>query len=111
MARPKGIPKSGGRVKGVPNKVTADVKALARVYVPDAIRTLAEIMAGPEQPAPARVAAAKELIDRGYGKSVQAVEMSGPDGAPIQSEARLDLSNLTLEQKRALASIKLPGVE
>lgn len=111
MARPKGIPKSGGRIKGVPNKVTADVKALAREYVPDAIKTLAQIMASDEQPAPARVAAAKELIDRAYGKSAQAVELSGPDGAPIRSEAVLDLSNLTLEQKRALASIKLPGVE
>ena len=28
MARPKGQPKLGGRVKGTPNKITGDVKAM-----------------------------------------------------------------------------------
>jgi hypothetical protein len=30
----------------------------------------------------ARIAAAKELLDRGYGKSTQAVEVGGIEGAP-----------------------------
>jgi hypothetical protein len=30
------------------------------------------------------VAAAKELLDRGFGKAAQAVEVSGPDKTPIQ---------------------------
>ena len=34
-------------------------------------------------------------------------ELSGPNGGPIQSETTLDLSKLTLEQKRALASIQI----
>lgn len=97
----------GGRKPGVPNKATAEIKSLAQQWGPQAIATLAEIMTSAEHASPARVAAAKELIDRGYGKAVQALEMSGPDGQPIQTEASLDLSALTLEQKRALASIKI----
>lgn len=107
--RPKGIPKTGGRLKGTPNKATADIRALAQTYAPDAIATLAKIMGSEKEPAPARVAAAKELIDRGYGKSVQAVEMSGPNGEPIKSAQTIDLSNLSNEQKRAVASIKING--
>lgn len=70
-----------GRPKGRRNKITADIKALAQVYAPSAIKTLAEIMTGAEQPPAARVAAAKELIDRGYGKAVQAIDVNNPDGS------------------------------
>jgi hypothetical protein len=31
-----------------------------------------------------RMDAARELADRGYGKAIQAVEMTGADGSPIQ---------------------------
>jgi hypothetical protein len=36
-------------------------------------------------------------------------EVSGPDGAPIKTENKVDLSGLTDEQVRAIASIKLNG--
>lgn len=74
MPRPKGSekPPGSGRKAGTPNKATADVKALARVHGPDAIATLVDIMQAIEQPTPARVAAARELLDRGYGKAPQA---------------------------------------
>ncbi len=94
--RPKGIPKTGGRVKGVPNKLTADVRALAQEYGPSAIQTLAEIMQDREQVAPARVAAAKELMDRGYGKAVQQTEISGKDGAPLAYEFRVQRAGLDI---------------
>lgn len=86
MARPKGLPKTGGRQKGSSNKVTADIKALAQAHCADAVDTLASIMTDVETPAAARVAAAKELIDRGYGKAVQPTELSGKDGAPFAYE-------------------------
>ncbi len=35
--------------------------------------------------AAARVAAAKEMLERAYGKSKQAIELSGKDGSPIQT--------------------------
>lgn len=72
--------KTGGRVRGTPNKATANVKALARAYTEEAIETLAEIMRDGDSDK-ARAAAAKELLDRGHGRPVQAI--TGEDGGPI----------------------------
>ena len=36
-------------------------------------------------PPMAQLAAANALLDRGYGRPAQAVEMSGKDGGPIQT--------------------------
>lgn len=65
--------KTGGRQKGTPNKATADVKAAAQQYTEEAVRALVEIMRMSESDA-AKVAAIKELLDRGHGKSKQTVE-------------------------------------
>ncbi len=59
-----------GRPKGSPNKATRDLKELAQVHTPDALRTLATIMKKGQSEA-ARVAAANSLLDRGYGKAHQ----------------------------------------
>ena len=56
MARPKGK-------KNMP----LDVRSLARSHTKTAIRTLAGIMTGENNPAMSRVAAAKVLLDRGWG--------------------------------------------
>ena len=74
----------GGRVKGTPNKATAEVKEVARQYTSDALKTLADIMGGEQQPAAARVSAANALLDRAYGKPPQSLEHSTPDGQPIR---------------------------
>jgi len=69
-------------VKGKPNQATADVRALAGQYGEDAIRTLAQIMKSGETES-ARISAAKELLDRAYGKAAQPV--GGGDGTePIK---------------------------
>lgn len=73
----KGAKTGGGSRKGKPNKSTADIKAVAQEYGPSAIAVLTEIMESKEQPPAARVAAAKELLDRGYGKSLQGVALTG----------------------------------
>ena len=80
--------KTGGRQKGTPNKATADVKVAAQRYTAEAVDTLAEIMRKSESDA-AKVAAIKELLDRGHGKAKQTVEASGPDGGPIPGEITL----------------------
>ena len=59
-----------GRRKGVPNKATADIKAMAQKYGPAALKTLESVMERSESDA-AKVAASKELLDRGYGKAPQ----------------------------------------
>lgn len=82
MPRPKGLPKTGGRTAGTPNKITADIKALAQEHGVTAITMLATVMTTAESDQ-AKIAAAKELLDRGYGKATQAVELGGPNGGPI----------------------------
>jgi hypothetical protein len=80
MARRGSAPgeRRGGRAKGVPNKITRDVKQIAQEYGPSAIHRLAWF-AGllPNQPDAinpvAQIAAIKELLDRGYGKATQPV--------------------------------------
>jgi len=64
-----------GRKPGVPNKLTADVKALASEYGPEALQTLVHIMTEGESEQ-ARIAAAKELLDRGFGKPSQQFEVN-----------------------------------
>ena len=61
--------KTGGRKAGTLNKVTAEVRTLAQQHGEDAIQTLASIMRDPTRSETARIAAARELLDRGYGKS------------------------------------------
>jgi hypothetical protein len=73
---PKGHPKHGGRKKGTPNKATADVKAIAQLYTKEAIELLAGIMRDKNAFATARVSAAKELLDRGHGKTRQALDVN-----------------------------------
>ena len=68
MAAHKGHVKVGGRKAGTPNKATADVKALAQSYAPEAIKELARL-ATSAQSEQARVAAIKEILDRAYGKA------------------------------------------
>lgn len=68
--------KTGGRQKGTPNKATADIKALAMQHAESAMTELARLATGADSEA-ARVAAIKELFDRGFGKAKQAVEVDG----------------------------------
>jgi len=83
MARPKGTPKTGGRQKGTQNKITADIKELAQSFGDEAIKSLIEIVRDGEAPHAARVAAIREVLDRGYGKAKQGVELTGDGGGPV----------------------------
>ena len=70
----KGNPKTGGRQKGTPNRATAEIRELARQYSGRAIDVLVSIMEAPDKNDNARIAAARELLDRGHGKPRQAIE-------------------------------------
>ncbi|WP_207915783.1 hypothetical protein [Paraburkholderia sp. BL9I2N2] len=61
--------------------MTADIKALAQSFGAEAIQTLVSIAQASESDQ-AKISAVKELLDRGYGKAVQAMEIAGKDGAP-----------------------------
>lgn len=99
-----------GRKKGVPNKATASIREAAQQYTEQALQTLFNVMNTATEPAAARVSAANSILDRAFGKPVQAVQASGPDGGPIETKATIDTSGLTTEQLRVVASIMVkPG--
>jgi hypothetical protein len=59
----------------------------ARELTLDAINTLAAIMKDVKAPAAARISAAQALLDRGYGKPAQAIEVNQqPDLSHVSDE-------------------------
>jgi hypothetical protein len=56
----------------IPNDATLD--EAAKIYEPLALESLATIASDERQPASARVAASKEILDRSAGKATQKVE-------------------------------------
>lgn len=81
-----------GRPMGALNKATRDIREAAREYTDDALKTLARLMKSGKTEQ-ARVAAAKELLDRGYGKST----------AHIEANINL-LERLSPDEQQALAA-------
>ena len=77
-----------GNAGGRP-KVIAELRALARAHAPDAIKELARLAIKAKSEA-TRVAAIRELLDRGYGKAGQ---------APV-TENEVDPTDLTAEELR-----------
>jgi hypothetical protein len=80
--RKKGTPKTGGRRKGTPNKVTAEVREVASQHSETAVAELARLMVE-GQSEQVRVAACREILDRAHGKSRQSVEHTGHGAGPI----------------------------
>ncbi len=70
----------GGRPKAV-----KEVEALAREHTEEAMQALVDICTNERSPAAARVSAAGVILDRGWGKPKQAMELEhfGKDGAPL----------------------------
>ena len=84
--RPPGSPKppGSGRKKGVPNKSTAEIRAVAQKHGAKAVRELVKLMTRSENEQ-TRLKAAVELLDRGYGRPVTPSEISGKDGEPLSA--------------------------
>ena len=80
MVEHGGKREGSGRKTGSPNMATAAIRALAGEHANDAIAMLVELMSSDDTPAAARISAAKELLERGYGKagSYAALELETP---------------------------------
>ena len=74
--------KTGGRQKGTPNKITADLKKLASKHGPEAIKAILALAKTAENET-TRLAAWRELLDRGYGRPAQFSEIGSKGGAPL----------------------------
>jgi hypothetical protein len=64
-------------------KVLRDVQEMARPRAPSVIVELARLALKAKSET-ARIAAIRELLDRGYGRPRQAMEISAPAGDPLQ---------------------------
>jgi hypothetical protein len=64
-------------------KASTEIRSLARAHTETAVNTLAGIMNQEKAPAAARVAAAQALLDRGWGKAPQTMELTGDPEHPL----------------------------
>jgi hypothetical protein len=74
----------GGRKAGIPNKRTAALKEYAGQFTEEAINGLVAIARTKKAPHAARVAAWREVLDRGNGKAPQSLKHEGLKPAPLQ---------------------------
>lgn len=72
-------------------KTPTEIKSLARTHTNAALKTLAGIMNKNDAPESARVAAAKELLDRGWGKATQTIEATIDDKRDAADWTRSEL--------------------
>jgi hypothetical protein len=94
---PKGL---SGNPGGRP-RVLAEIRALARTYTEPALLALVEIMQHGRNES-ARVAAAQAVLDRGWGRPVQALEHSGHEGSALLPADLTVLPDAQLTQLSAL---------
>lgn len=82
-------PNPGGRPA-----VIRDLREAAQDYSEEALSVLAGVMRDAEAPPAAKVAAARELLDRGFGKAVQAVDVSSKvDVGKTAAQVLMELTN------------------
>lgn len=74
--------KTGGRQTGTPNKVTSELREAAQAYCTEALEELARL-AKHAKSETARVAACRELLDRGYGRATQGIALAGEKDSPV----------------------------
>lgn len=96
--KPGVCPNPGGRPKQL-----ASVRDLAREKTEKAISTLVSVMDGRKSPPNARVAAAVALLDRGWGRPPQAMELSASE--KDNRSFSWDLSKLTDKELEVLKEL------
>jgi hypothetical protein len=99
MAKVGGKREGAGRKKGIPNKATFEIRTAAQKYTGKAVETIYDLMLNGESEQ-VRLAAAKELIDRGHGKSPQSVEHTGEGGTgPIRHKIEVEFVSTKKDSK------------
>jgi hypothetical protein len=73
-------PGQSGNPGGRPRTRTAHIAKKARVHTEAALNALVKALSDPKS----CVAAARELLNRGYGQAPQHVELTGADGGPVE---------------------------
>ena len=74
--------KTGGRAPGVQNKVSREIRALAMLSAEAAVGTLAALLESENEAV--RIQAAREILDRCCGKSVDSLQVQRFENADEQ---------------------------
>lgn len=85
MAARGGSRPGAGRKKGKVSAAKRQLADMAKDHAEQALAILVSI-AGTGESESARVSAANAILDRAYGKPAQALQVSAPDGGPVQIE-------------------------
>ena len=88
-----GAGRPSGSRSAATKEMIAGLSELARTHTEDAITCLVKVMKSGESEA-ARVTAANSILDRAYGKPVQALDHSSTDGT-MSPEPALDVTKLS----------------
>jgi hypothetical protein len=70
------------------SRTITEIRSLARSHTRTALNVLVGVMRSTKAPAPARIAAANAILDRGWGKAAQAVENG--DGNALEFIHRIE---------------------
>lgn len=98
---------AGGRGKGR-SAETTDLALLARRFTKKAVKTLADIMQDPTAPHNARIAASREILNRGHGQApthVEIVKNLTDDELEQMSQVILERRQKVLAQKKDKARL------
>lgn len=98
--KPGQVANPGGRPKDI-------ISPLARKYGPEAIATIYGIMSNPLTDEGVRIKAAALLLDRGFGKAREHIELTGAGGGPVQLMAVDGPPQETREQWEARKLLEL----
>ncbi len=102
IRKPSGGCRPGaGRPKGVPNVITRPLKEIAAQLGPDAIQEVQRLMNESTNDV-VRLAAARELLDRGVGRPAQSVAVTTGPAFTLEQETTANLLelNASLEERR-----------
>lgn len=83
-----------GNPSGRPKKLLPDGRSLADLakgYTEQAINALVEVLTEEGAPHAARITAATALLDRGWGRPAQSLEISGDEENPLRHVMRVEL--------------------
>ena len=69
-------------------RTITEIRSLARSHTRTALNVLVGVMRNTKAPAPARIAAANAILDRGWGKATQAIENG--DGSALELIHRIE---------------------
>ena len=86
------------------------VASLAREHSPKAIETLRKIMEDESQPGSTRVAAANSLLDRGFGRAQQSIEILAPP-TDTQEFPTIEEVNAELRRRGLMPVLELVAEE